>query len=248
MPRAGKAAREMQACSRGLNPKEKRNPYSGKRKSRVLIADDHPVVRRGLQYCLSARKDFTVVGEASNAEDAVQKALQLLPDVVLMDISMPGASSALEATQKLRRQAPDMRVLVLTTDNNRDTVFGIIRSGANGYVSKEAPTDKLLETIQTVLAGKPLFSPELREAAWRQVGENGKRNSLTELSVRDREVLVMVAEGKTNKQMAAHLRLGVRAVETHRERIMDRLDIHTVAGLTRFAVANRLVGLEIAAT
>ncbi len=211
---------------------------------KILLADDHPVVRRGLQYCLSKESRLKVVGEATSGEEAVDKALKLQPDVVLMDISMPGMSG-LDATEQLRQQAPDIKVLVLSVHNNRDYIFRIIQAGARGYVSKEASTEELLRAIDFVQSGKTFFSPEVAQAALQQIVENGgKKEPFAQLTSREREVLVLIAEGKSNKEIANKLGIGVRTIETHRERIMRRLDIHSVAGLTKFAIAHGLVPLE----
>ncbi len=214
---------------------------------KVLLADDHPVVRRGLQFCLAKEHRLKVVGEATSGEEAVEKALKLQPDVVLMDISMPGMNG-LDATERLRQQAPAVKVLVLSVHNNRDYIFRIIQAGAHGYVSKEASTDELLRAIDSVQSGKTFFSPEIAQAALQQMVENGgKKDPFAQLTSREKEVLVLIAEGRSNKEIASKLGIGVRTIETHRERIMRRLDIHSVAGLTKFAIAHGLVPLEAGA-
>jgi two-component system nitrate/nitrite response regulator NarL len=211
---------------------------------RVLVADDHPVVRKGLHSCLSKQEGLKIVGEATTGEEAVQKALALAPDVVLMDISMP-RMSGLMATQTLRQEAPHIKVLVLSVHNNRDYIFRIIQAGAHGYVSKESSPDELLKAIQSVHTGDTFFSPEVAQAALHQLVQNGgKKEPFAQLTSREREVLVLIAEGQSNKEIASKLGIGVRTIETHRERIMRRLDIHSVAGLTKFAIANGLVALE----
>jgi two-component system nitrate/nitrite response regulator NarL len=215
-----------------------------KQKIRILIADDHPVVRKGLQSCLARQDTLKVVGEASDGEEALAKALELAPDVVLLDISMP-RRDGLAVTEILRRQAPEIKILVLSVHSNREYIFRIIQAGAHGYVSKEAPTDQLVRAIQTVFEGQTFFSPEAaQEALHRLVQNGGKREPFAQLTAREREVLVLIAQGQSNKEIALKLGIGVRTIETHRERIMRRLDIHSVAGLTKFAIANGLVPLE----
>ncbi|HEV2209741.1 MAG TPA: response regulator transcription factor [Verrucomicrobiae bacterium] len=215
-----------------------------KQKIRILIADDHPVVRKGLQSCLARQDTLKVVGEASDGEEALAKALELAPDVVLLDISMP-RRDGLAVTEILRRQAPEIKILVLSVHSNREYIFRIIQAGAHGYVSKEAPTDQLVRAIQTVFEGQTFFSPEAaQEALHRLVQNGGKREPFAQLTAREREVLVLIAQGQSNKEIASKLGIGVRTIETHRERIMRRLDIHSVAGLTKFAIANGLVPLE----
>ena len=139
---------------------------------KVLVADDHPVVRRGLQACLSKEDRLKVVGEATTGEEAVDRALKLRPDVVLMDISMPGMSG-LDATRLLREQAPLIKILVLSVHSNRDYIFRIIQAGAHGYVSKEAATEELLRAIDAVHQGTAFFSPEMAQAALNQLVSNG---------------------------------------------------------------------------
>ena len=160
------------------------------------------------------------------------KARQLLPNVILMDIDMPHMNG-LAVTELLRKELPDIKVLILSMHSNTDYVMRIIQSGARGYVLKEAPTEELVRAVDAVHAGEAFFSPEVAHAALNQfvrgVSNQGKDASLT---AREREVLVQIAEGLSNKEIASRLGVGVRTVETHRERIMRKLDIHSVAGLT----------------
>ena len=166
------------------------------------------------------------------------------PDVILMDISMP-KQDGLAVTQALRQVAPRVKVLVLSAQNNRESIFRIIQAGAQGYVSKNASPKELLEAIESVYNGQAFFTPEVAQAALNHlVNQGGKTECTSVLTEREREVLVLIAEGKSNKEIACQLNIGVRTIETHRERIMRRLDIHSVAGLTRFAIAKGLVSLE----
>ncbi len=215
-----------------------------KQKIKVLVADDHPVVRRGLQSLLARQERLTVVGEAADGEEALDKALKLSPDVVLLDISMP-RRDGLEVTAALRKQAPKVKVLILSVHGNKEYIFRIIQAGAHGYVSKEAAPEELLRAIESVYTGESFFSPEVARVALNQLVNNGgKKESFGQLTDREREVLVLIAQGQSNKEIASHLGIGVRTIETHRERIMRRLDIHSVAGLTKFAIANGMVSLE----
>src|SRR5215471_19053753 len=214
------------------------------KKIKILVADDHPVVRKGLQSCLARQDRLKIVGEASDGEEALKKTSELSPDVVLMDISMPGMNG-LEVTEVLRKESPSVKVLVLSVHNNRDYIFRIIQAGAHGFISKESPPDELLRAIESVYAGEPFFSPEIAKAALNQlVSSGGKKDPFAQLTSREREVLVLIAEGQSNKEIANRLGIGVRTIETHRERIMRRLNIHSVAGLTKFAIANGLISLE----
>jgi two-component system nitrate/nitrite response regulator NarL len=219
---------------------------ASKNKIKILIADDHPVVRKGLQSCLSKQERVRVVGEASDGDEALVKARELNPDVVLMDISMPRLNGLL-VTEQLRKELPDVKVLILSVHGNKEYIFRIIQAGAHGYVSKEAPPEELLKAIETVAAGEPFFSEEIARAALSQfVTNGGKKEPFAQLTSREREVLILIAEGQSNKEIANKLGIGVRTIETHRERIMRRLNIHSVAGLTKYAIANGMVSLDSA--
>jgi two-component system nitrate/nitrite response regulator NarL len=179
-----------------------------------------------------------------DGEDALRQVKELLPDIVLMDLDMP-KKDGLEVTETLRKEAPQVKVLILSIQGTRDSVLRIIKAGARGYVLKDAPPDDLVRAIESVQAGEAFFSPPVAQIALNQyVTESDKADPFAKLSEREREVLGLIAEGKSNKEIAMHLGIGVRTTETHRERIMRKLDIHSVAGLTKFAVAHGLVSLE----
>jgi two-component system response regulator NreC len=209
-----------------------------------LVADDHPVVRKGLQICLAKRGNMRIVGEAADGDEALRKARELSPHVVLMDISMPGMNG-LAVTEVLRKELPQIKVLILSVHNNKEYIFRVIQAGAHGYVSKEAPPEEVLRAIESVYEGEPFFSEDIARAALSEfVTSGGKKEPFAQLTSREREVLVEIAEGKSNKEIADRLSIGVRTIETHRERIMRRLNIHSVAGLTKYAIANGLISLE----
>lgn len=215
-----------------------------KSKIKVLIVDDHPVVRKGLLSCLSSKDSIKVVGEAVDGDDAIRKVKELAPDIVLMDLHMP-KKDGLEVTDALRKESPQVKVIILSMQGTRDSVLRIIKAGARGYVLKDAPPDDLLRAIESVQAGEAFFSPPVAQIALNQyVSESDKADPLAKLSEREREVLGLIAEGKSNKEIAMHLGIGVRTTETHRERIMRKLEIHSVAGLTKFAIAHGIVSLE----
>ena len=217
---------------------------SAKTKIKVLVVDDHPVVRKGLQSCLAKHDHIKVVGEASDGDEAMRKSRELSPDLILMDISMP-KMNGLAVTELLRKEAPRTKVLVLSVHSNKEYIFRVIQAGAHGYVSKEAPPDELLRAIESVFEGEPFFSEDIARAALNQfVATGGKKEPFAQLTTRERQVLVLIAEGQSNKEIANKLGIGVRTIETHRERIMRRLDIHSVAGLTKFAIANGMVSLD----
>jgi len=211
---------------------------------KVLVADDHPVVRKGLQTFLARQGKLRIVGEAADGDEALRKTRELLPDVVLMDISMPGLDG-LAVTQVLRKELPQIKVLVLSVHKNKESIFRVIQAGAHGYVSKEAPPNEVLRAIESVYEGESYFPEDIARAVLNEfVNSGGKKEPFAQLTAREREVLVLIAEGKSNKEIADKLGIGVRTIETHRERIMRRLNIHSVAGLTRYAIANGLISLE----
>lgn len=211
---------------------------------RVLVADDHPVVRKGIASCLSRQTTVEIVGEAVDGREAVRKARELKPDLVLMDINMPHMSG-LVVTELLSREQPDTRVLVLSAQGGADYVLRIIQSGARGYVLKDASTEELMRAIETVHNGQTYFSADVARVALNQIVRGqSEAVSTPQLTNREREVLAQIADGLSNKEIASQLGVGVRTVETHRERIMRKLDIHNVAGLTKFAIAKGLVTLE----
>jgi len=212
---------------------------------KLLIVDDHPIVRRGLRMCLGQHPHVQILGEAGDGREALQLAHQLKPEVILMDIDMP-QMNGLAVTDLLRREMPEVKVLILSMYSNTDYVMRIIQCGARGFVLKESAPEEVLQAIQAVHAGASHFSPEVARVALNQVvkGNNNEAAApLPRLTNREREVLHYIAEGFSNKEIACQLDIGVRTVETHRERIMRKLDIHSIAGLTRFAIQQGLVSL-----
>ena len=217
---------------------------SVKKKIKLLLVDDHPVVRKGLHSCLANRENLKIVGEAGDGAESIRIAKELEPDIVLMDINMPGMDG-LAVTETLRKETPKIKVLVLSMHSGRDYVLRIIKAGARGYVLKDAPTDELVKAIEAVNAGDAFFSPSVARIALNQyVAESDDRDPMSKLSDREKEVLVQISNGKSNKEIASMLGIGVRTIETHRERIMRKLDIHSVAGLTKFAISHGLISLE----
>lgn len=211
---------------------------------KVLVADDHPIVRKGITACLARQQNLDVVGEAADGREAVRKARDLHPDLILLDISMPHMSG-LAVTELLQRELPQIKVLVLSVAGNSETVVRIIQSGARGYVLKDAPPEDLVRAIETVYRGDSYFSPDVARVALNQfIRGHTDASNTPELTNREREVLAQIADGFSNKEIACQLGVGVRTVETHRERIMRKLNIHNVAGLTKFAISKGLVSLE----
>jgi len=206
---------------------------------RLLLVDDHPMMKEGIRSSLVKHPFLEIVGEASNGEDAVRKAKELKVDVVLMDINMPGMNG-LEATELIGREAPQAKVLMLTVHKNPEYVRKIIHCGARGYVLKDAAGDELAHGIELVADGRTYFSPEVSAAALDFCFKQAEHPAL---SARELEVLKLVAKGCSTKEIAPQLNITCRTVETYRERIMSKLGVHNIAGLTRFAISEGLIDL-----
>ena len=208
---------------------------------RLLLADDHPVVRRGIVSTLAHHPNLEIVGEAANGQEALRKARELLPDVLLTDIDMP-LLTGLAVTEALRQEFPNIKVLILSLHDTTEDVRRCFQAGAHGYVLKQASPAELVQAIETVKAGETFISPSLARAALNQlVRGNGPGPDPSDLTNREREVLAHIAEGLSNKEIACRLNIGTRTVETHRNRLMHKLDIHSIAGLIRFAVVKGLI-------
>ncbi|MGO8678541.1 MAG: response regulator [Limisphaerales bacterium] len=214
-----------------------------KRPIQLLVVDDHPVVRKGIISCLARSPNLQVVGEAGDGEAALGKARELAPDIVLMDVELP-RMDGLAVTEVLRRERPGVKVLILSMHSDAQCVMRILKAGARGYVLKGASPEELVQAIERVEAGETVFSPEVARLALNQLVEGGAEEAAGELTAREREVLVQIAGGLSNKEIAARLNLGVRTVETHRERIMHKLNIHSIAGLTKYAIGRGWVPLR----
>jgi DNA-binding NarL/FixJ family response regulator len=210
------------------------------KKIRVLLADDHAVVRQGLRALLEAEDDFVVIAEAENGRQAVAQTKKHLPDVVVMDVAMPGLNG-LEATRQIVRNVPSAKVLVLTSYGDDDYVAQLLEAGAIGYLVKRTAAADLLKAIRQVQRGNEFFSPEIARRLRQQDREGGtgapQAGTTGRLTSREAEVLQLVAEGFANKQIAAELAISIKTVEKHRQQAMNKLDIHDTAGLTRYAIA-----------
>ena len=208
---------------------------------RVLLADDHPVVRKGILAGLEKCTHLEIVGEAADGEEALQRARELSPDVLLADIEMPHLTG-LALAAKLREELPKVKVLVLSVLTAQDDMLFVVKSGARGYIQKEAALDEFIKGIETVNAGQTFFSPSVTRLALNELVRSKDAPS-TPLTTRELEVLKDIAEGLSNKEIACHLSVGTRTVETHRERMMRKLNIHSIAGLTRYAIAKGVIAL-----
>jgi DNA-binding NarL/FixJ family response regulator len=214
-------------------------------KIRILLADDHPMVRSGLIKLLEPFKEFIIIGEASDGEEAVAMTKKLEPDVVIIDLSMPKLSGV-EATKIIRKNFPSAKVLVLTMYDNEEYVYQILKSGAGGYMLKNSGRDELAAAIRAVARGDRFFSPRVSEIVMEAyLRKSEARDDLPlndddlPLTKREREILQYIADGFNNLQIAEKLFISARTVETHRTNIMQKLDIHDAANLVRFALSKK---------
>jgi DNA-binding NarL/FixJ family response regulator len=210
-----------------------------KKKTRVLLADDHSVVRRGFRMILSAQQDMEVVGEATNGREAIDVSERLQPDVVVMDVSMPELNG-IEATRRISERSPRTRVLALSMHKDSVYVREILRAGARGYLLKDASDADLVTAVRAVARGEGYLSPAVSEAVLSDYRKH-VTDPIDLLSSREREVLQLIAEGKTNKEIANTLHLSVYTVEAHRGRVMEKLNLHSTGELVRFAIRNGLI-------
>lgn len=213
-------------------------------KQRILIVEDHTLLRQGLCAMISADSDLEVVGEADNGRDAIRLAGSLLPGLILMDLSMPGTNGS-ESIVEIKRRYPAIKILVLTVHKAEEYIREALQAGADGYVLKHATLTELLLAIKSVLKGKTYLSPDIAEQVVSGYLFGGK--SLNPISVwdsitlREREVLKLIAEGHPNKYIANYLCVSVKTIEKHRSNLMKKLDMHNAASLTVFAIEKGVV-------
>jgi two-component system nitrate/nitrite response regulator NarL len=215
------------------------------RKIKTLIVDDHLIVREGLKSLLESQEKIEIVGEASNGLEAIELAKEICPDIILMDISMP-IMNGIEATKILHNSLPDLKVLVLTMHDNKEYAHQILESGAKGYVLKNSSSTELVIAMETVFNGGLFFSPgisdvildEFSSKEEKQV-KNGRWKE--ELTLREREILARIALGWSSRKIADSFSVSSQTIDTYRERIMNKLDLHTEAAITKYAIENGII-------
>lgn len=214
---------------------------------RIVVADDHTLVRRGIVGLLNGQPDMEVVGEAGNGQEALQETLKTVPDIVLMDISMPG-TSGLEATKSIRAELPGVYVLVLTVHDREDYLVQALRAGATGYILKGADVQDLLSAVRRVSRGEVYLYPTMTKKLlvdYLQRVESGEdRERYDGLTEREREVLRQIAQGKTTVEIAEILYISPHTVQTHRDHIMSKLELHRKAELIKYAIRKGLVDID----
>jgi len=219
---------------------------------RTLLADDHTIVREGLRALLLADAGIEVVGEAVNGREAVELAMSLRPDVVVMDIAMPSLNG-LEATSKILADLPKTRVIILSAHSDDAYIDRVIAIGAAGFLIKQTSAQILARAIHEVMAGRTFYSPQVSKRLRDHYDKPSKAGGLmirkaTGLTAREMEVIQLVAEGQANKQVAAELNISIKTVEKHRQHLMDKLNIHDTAGLTRYAISQGIIESSVHVT
>ncbi len=213
-------------------------------KIRILLADDHTILRAGLRMMLNAQPDFEVVGEAQDGRQAIQEAQKLQPDVILMDITMPDMNG-IEATRQIKKLLPETKVLVLTMHEHDEYVFQALRAGASGYMLKEAADTDLISALRVIQNGQFYLSPTAQSVMvgdyLQRVRTGEEKDSYSSLTEREREILKLVAEGYTNNQIAERLIISPKTVDTHRTHVMDKLNLHSRAELVKYAMRRGLL-------
>jgi DNA-binding NarL/FixJ family response regulator len=217
------------------------------RRHRIVIAEDHTILREGLRALLTSDPEFDVVGEAEDGFDAINSVKSLTPDVVIMDLSMP-KMNGVAAIKEIKRITPDTKIVVLTVHKNEEYILAAFQAGSDGYVLKYAGHEELVSAIRTVLKGQPYLSPAVSAVVLEAYLEGQKglssRSPLRSLTARETEVLKLIAEGYKNRQIADLLGISVKTVERHRANLMKKLDLHSGAALTAFALEKGLVCSE----
>ncbi len=217
-------------------------------KIRILITDDHTLFRQGIKTLLAAESDIEIVGEASNGAEAVEKVTELRPDIVLMDIGMPGLSS-FEATRQIKKARPDTKVLFLTMYDDEDYLVQCMEVGASGYVLKDSPAQQLLAALRDVYRGGSYLSPrmlsQLVDDFRSRIKTAHRQPRFATLTAREKEILKLLAEGESVKEIAAGLNLSVKTVEAHKFNLMRKLDIHNKAHLVQYAIQKKIIKIPV---
>jgi len=217
-------------------------------KTRVLLVEDHTIVRKGLRSLLDKETGIKVVEEAEDGREAILKAEELYPDVVVMDIAMPGLNG-LEATRQIKKRFPDIKIIILTMHANEEYILQSLKAGASGYLVKKAAPVELISAINAVHKGNSFLSPSISRTVIDEYIRRSKEISegeegFEQLTVREREVLQLIAEGRKTREIAELLYISIKTVETHRAHIMNKLDIHSTAELTRYAIRKGIISSD----
>ena len=212
-------------------------------KIKILIVDDHAIMRDGIRALIDLHDDIEVVGEASDGKEAIEKVRELVPDVVIMDIAMPGMDG-LEAARRIRKRNPEVKVLVLTQHDHKEYVLSAIKVGVAGYLPKRAVSSELVSAIRAVHRGESFLYPSAATALIQDYLRKGEVEPYDYLTEREREILKLIAEGHTSREIANMLFISLKTVQGHRTKIMEKLDIHNRTELIRYAMRKGLVSMD----
>jgi DNA-binding NarL/FixJ family response regulator len=209
--------------------------------ARILLADDHVVIRRGLSGLLLSRPDFTICAEASDGREAVEYAVRLKPDVAVLDISLP-ILNGIDATRQIRRDAPETEILIFSMHDSEDLIREVLKAGARGYLLKSDADEHIVNAVETLMRHRPYLSKQISEMLFDTFVDNREVGAVSAtLTAREREVVQLVAEGNSNKAIARQLEISVKTVETHRSAAMRKVRVRSTAELVRYAVRNKLI-------
>lgn len=212
---------------------------------KLLLVDDHAIIREGLTRALQNHEDFDVVGQADTGLSAIKRTRKLSPDIIIMDISMPDMNG-MDATWEIKRDFPEVKIIALSMHSSRKFISEMFKCGASGYLLKDCSLDELIQAIRTVTAGNNYISPDISDVAVDLLkgAEGEERSPFSKLTRREREVLQLLAEGRTTKQAGALLHVSPKTIEAHRLRIINKLGINSIAQLTKYAIQQGLVSLD----
>ncbi len=215
-------------------------------KIKILLADDHKIIREGLRALIEKQSDMEVAAEAEDGLETVKLARKLSPDIVIMDIGMPGMNG-IDATRQIVAEDNNIRVIALSMHSDRRFVLQMLKAGASGYLLKDSAFEELVIAIHTIMKKQPYLSPKVTDVVVKEYLHNLSKNESTAfsiLTVREREVLQLIAEGKSTKQIASILNISVKTIETHRQQVMEKVGVHSIAELTKYAIREGLTSLE----
>lgn len=212
----------------------------------ILLADDHKIVREGIKALIEKQTDMEVIAETEDGRTTVQLALQLLPNVVIMDVGMPDMNG-IEATRQIIANSPNVKIIALSMHSDRRFVAEMLKAGASGYLLKDCAVEELINAVHAVVENRTYLSPNIVDSVIKDYTYLLSKEDLSVFSIlttREREVLQLLSEGKTTKEIASHLKISVKTVETYKQKIMNKLDIHNVAKLTKYAIREGLTSLD----
>lgn len=213
---------------------------------KVIIADDHKIMRDGLKSMLEKQRDIEIIAETLDGRTTVELAMKLKPDVIIMDVSMPDMNG-IEATRQIIKKSPKIKVIALSMHSDKQFILEMLNAGASGYLLKDCAFHELINAIHSVASNRSYLSPEIADVMIKEFKHVISKESLSAFSLltpRERQVLQLIAEGKTTKEIAYTLKVSTKTIETYRQQIMDKLDIHSIAGLTKYAVREGLTSIE----